>query len=153
MDLEIQKLKKEGLITIWAYKQNQKNYPGWNLACDQTGHAFLERLFKLMNNSTWSAKKSFQIDHPTKIILDAVNNLNGKAEWFSPRDLTLRFKKDPLHLDDWKISFSNNMLDIVVGGKKILELQEVLQKIRTGKDELAVSDPFDNHILYLWPIK
>jgi hypothetical protein len=153
MDSAIQKLKKEGLISVWIFKENQKNYPGWNLACDQTGHAFLERLFGLINNSTWSAKKTFQIDHPTKNILDTVNNLNGKAVWFSPKNLTVHFKKGSSNLDDWKISLSNDMLDIVGGEKKILELQSALQKMRTGKEELAVSDPSDNHILYLWPVK
>lgn len=55
MNKSILNFKHSGIISFWEI-QNDKNYPQWNLACDDLGRNSLIDLLTLMRLDAWSSK-------------------------------------------------------------------------------------------------
>jgi hypothetical protein len=67
--------RQAGLLHLWRFTENVKDYPGWHLATDPTGHAsFLDLLRRLRRTSEFSASRTVHPTPPSAELLAAVNN-------------------------------------------------------------------------------
>ena len=67
--------RQTGLVHLWRFTENEKNYPGWHLATDPAGHASLLDLLRRLRNTTESgASRAVHPTNPSSEILATVNN-------------------------------------------------------------------------------
>jgi len=73
--LDLNSWRQTGLIHLWRFTENVKNYPGWHLATDPTGHAsFLDLLTRLRVTSEPGASRTVHATSPSAKVLAIVNN-------------------------------------------------------------------------------
>lgn len=145
MDSSITKLKQTGTIYFWKFKDNLRNYPGWNISFDQDGADFLLGLLALMDCSEWSAKKSLHISEPNHKLLVTINNRGGNASWSFVKRLDLQLKKGETDL--WSITEQNYQLSLSFGSGKLVELRNT---IADKAFDVGITDSIGNNILYFW---
>ena len=92
MKAQIEKHKVNGKVYTWSYKDNNRNYPGWNFTVDLNASKSLSDLLNLMNDCEWSTKKTISTELPTELQLSVPNNQNGVAKCKSKSNLTLNCK-------------------------------------------------------------
>ena len=67
--------KQAGLLHIWRFTENVKNYPGWHLATDGAGHAsFVDLLTRLRSTTESGASRTVHSTSPSSEVLARVNN-------------------------------------------------------------------------------
>jgi hypothetical protein len=149
MKEEIQKFKVSGKVFLWKYKDNQRNYPGWNLTVDKVASPNLVDLLDLMDSCEWSTKKTLTTEEPTQAQLNVPNNQRGQAGWKSAQQLTLNSRK--LESDDfWAVIENNGDVEIQFGKGKLKKLRTAIAEIPLGKGDFAISDTKEENILYFW---
>ncbi|MCF1423247.1 hypothetical protein [Mangrovimonas futianensis] len=53
MKAQIEKHKVSGKVYVWTYKDNNRNYPGWNFTTDLKASESLSELLNLMSDCEW----------------------------------------------------------------------------------------------------
>jgi hypothetical protein len=149
MKAQIEKYKVIGKVYIWTYRDNQNNYPGWNLTVDKLASQSLSDLLDLMNACEWSSKKTFGLEVPTDLQIGVPNNQNGKARWKTVSNLTFNHRKNE-SINHWLIKTSKNNVEIQFGKNRLTELQAAINGIPHGKGDFAISSHDDENILYFW---
>jgi hypothetical protein len=149
MKTQIEKHKIGGKVHIWTYKDNQRNYPGWNITTDLKASEQLTQLLNLMNLCDWSSKKTFRTESPTNNQLSTLNNQRGFTTWKSKPNLTLNCKTTEPE-DHWLIRETDFGIEIQFGKTKLTELKNSINRIREGEGDFAISDQNDENILYFW---
>src|ERR1044071_2745683 len=56
MDPQFKKFKLNGHVYLWKYRENTRNYPGWNITLDDQAIDSLLTLFGLMNESEFTSE-------------------------------------------------------------------------------------------------
>lgn len=149
MKEEIQKFKVSGKVFLWKYKDDQRNYPGWNLTVDKAASQNLVDLLDLMESCEWSTKKNLITEEPTQAQLNVPNNQHGQADWKSAQQLTLNSRK--LESDDfWAVIEDNGDVEIQFGKGKLKQLRTAIAEVPLGKGDFAISDTIEENILYFW---
>ena len=149
MKAQIEKYRVNGKIYTWTYKDNQRNYPGWNFTVDLKASEDLSELLNLMNTCEWSSKKTLRTELPTDFQLKVTNNQGGTAKWKTKSNLTLNYKKSESE-NHWLINEINNGIEIQFGKRKLNELQEAIKGIPKGNGDFAICDQNEENILYVW---
>ncbi|SDH08093.1 hypothetical protein [Psychroflexus sediminis] len=149
MKAEIEKYKVKGKVYTWTYKDNQRNYPGWNFTVDSNASESLFELLNLMDACEWSTKKTLPTTSPTQNQLNVPNNQNGTAQWKSKPNLTLNYKTNESE-NHWRINELNNGIEIQFGKTKLTELQNAINGIPKGNGDFAICDQNEENILYFW---
>ena len=149
MDTQITKFKIKGRVYLWKYKENARNYPGWNLTMNNPASNSLTELLDLMKYSEYQSRKKVKITTPTSQQLDVPNNRNGQADFISVNNLLLNFEKfeDP---NFWKIIENDDQIELRFGSERLTELKKAIMGIPEGEGDFAISDERDENILYLW---
>ena len=149
MKSKIEKHKINGKIYTWIYKDNNRNYPGWNFTIDSKASENFLELLNLMNTCEWSTKKAIKTELPTQAQLNGVNNQSGIAKWKSKPNLTLNCKTNESR-NHWLINELDNGIEIQFGKTKLVELQNAIKEIQKGNGDFAISDKNEENILYFW---
>ena len=149
MKARIEKFKIKGKVYTWIYKDNFRNYPGWNFTIDLQASRCLSELLDLMKSCEWSSKKKFSTELPTDFQLGVPNNQSGTAKWKSEPNLTLNFKASESE-NYWRINELNNGIEIQFGKAKLTELQNAINGIPKGNGDFAISDQNEENIIYFW---
>ncbi len=149
MKAKIEKFKVNGKVYAWTYKDNQRNYPGWNFTLDKNACKSLTELLDLMNTCEWSSKKSFGLEIPNELQISLPNNQNGNAAWKTVSKLTFNHRKNESE-NHWLIKKSENGIEIQFGINKLTELQNAIKGIPKGEGDFAISSENDENILYFW---
>ncbi|WP_157471551.1 hypothetical protein [Marinifilum fragile] len=149
MKAQIEKYKISGKVYAWTYKENQRNYPGWNFSVDLKASECLSALLSLMNDCEWSSKKTISTELPTESQLKVPNNRNGVASWKSKSNLTLNCKTSESE-NYWKINELDDGIEIQFGKAKLTELQNAINGIPKGNGDFAITDQHEENILYFW---
>jgi hypothetical protein len=76
-DPRVESWKQSGRLYLWRYGQNTKNYPGWNLASDETGWQSISDLLERMAESTRDSRREISVAAPTALTLSVPNNRAG----------------------------------------------------------------------------
>ncbi len=146
MDSSIEKFIPVGSISIWKYSEKNPLHRHWNLTADTKGCDSLLELLSLMQVSQFSSKKTVRLALPTDQQINVPNNRNAK--WHSKLILELKYTKS--NNDQWQLYETNNTIEIIAGNNKLIELCEVLKKIKNNKGDFAISDGNDDNVLYFW---
>ena len=149
MKEEIEKYKVHGKVYVWSYKDNIRNYPGWNFTVDLKASESLSELLNLMSGCEWSTKTKITTELPTQSQLNVPNNQNGIAKWKSEPNLTFNYKTSESE-NHWMIKELDNGIEIQFGKAKLTELQNAINGIPKGNGDFAISDENEESILYFW---
>jgi len=149
MKAQIEKHKVSGKVYAWTYKDNNRNYPGWNFTVDLKASESLSELLNLMSACEWSTKKKITTEIPTQAQLNVPNNQNRVAKWKSKPNLTLNCKTSESE-NHWLIKELDNGIEIQFGKEKLTELQNAINGIPKGNGDFAISDQNEENILYFW---
>ena len=90
--------------TAWRYRQDTRNYSGWNLAANQLGWESLFDLLGRMVSSPWACRREISVSRPTARILAVPNNPGGSEGLESPPCLILEMPRGKVGTanGDWK---------------------------------------------------
>ncbi|WP_289056176.1 hypothetical protein [Carboxylicivirga marina] len=149
MKTQIEKYKVHGKVYAWTFKDNQRNYPGWNLTVDLTASKDLTTLLDFMKVCEWTSKKTIDLELPTNLQIAIPNNQNGQAKWKTKSNLTLSCKKNESD-NHWVINETKSGIEIQFGKNKLTELQTAIIGIPEGKGDFAIANEQDDDILYIW---
>jgi len=73
--LELNSWRQTGVLHLWRYTENVRNYPGWHLATDLAGHAsFLDLLTLLKSAAESRASRTVKPTIPSAEVLATANN-------------------------------------------------------------------------------
>jgi len=144
MDKEIEKHKTFGRIACWKFKENLKNYPGWNICFDAIGRESIIALLDKMDWSEWPSKKSINITDPLEIKQEWILN-NGKI--FIPKSIIIKNKKEPRDL--WSLKVIDDKLIISIGSEKLTELKNNIKK-EIFDEAMVGNESENNNLLYFW---
>lgn len=145
----IEKYILNGKVYTWTYKDNNRNYPGWNFTVDLKAGESLIEILKLMDICDWSTKKNISATIATQAQLSVPNNQNGIAKWKPIKNMTLSCKKSESG-NHWLINELDNGIEIQFGKEKLVELQNAIIRILNGDGDFAISDQNEENILYFW---
>ncbi len=149
MKAQIEKYKITGKVYAWTYKDNLRNYPGWNFTVDLKASESLSTLLNLMNDCEWSSKKTISTELPTESQLKVPNNQNGDASWKSKPNLTFNCKTSESG-NYWKVIELDNGIEIQFGKAKLTELISAIIEIPKGKGDFTITDQNDMNVIYFW---
>ncbi len=149
MKAQIEKYKITGKVYTWTYKDNLRNYPGWNFTVDLKASESLSTLLNLMNDCEWSSKKTISTELPTESQLKVPNNQNGAASCKSKPNLTLNCKTSESE-NYWKVIELDNGIEIQFGKAKLTELISAIIEIPKGKGDFTITDQNDMNVIYFW---
>jgi hypothetical protein len=73
--LDVNSWRQTGIFHFWRFTENVKNFPGWHLAFDPSGHAsFLDLLTRLRGATESNPSRTVQLRPPSAEVLSTVNN-------------------------------------------------------------------------------
>ena len=146
---QIEKYKVVGDIYVWKYRENQRNYPGWNFTMDKNASFSMVELLNLMDSCEWSSKKLILLSKPTQMQLDVPNNMKGKAKFKGYEELILNFRKTEDE-NYWVITELKDCIEIKFGKNRLSELKNAIMGIPLGKGDFGISDENEDNILNIW---
>lgn len=149
MKAKIKKYKVTGKVFIWKYKDNLRNYPGWNFTVDIKASQSLLRLLELMNNCEWSSQNIITTEIPTELQIRVPNNQNGNARWKTKKNLKLKCIKT-MSETHWLINEMENEVEIQFGKAKLEEFKNAITGIPEGKGDFDISDQNAENIMFFW---
>lgn len=144
MEQAIEKFKFKGNLYIWKYHR-LSNYPGWNITFNTLMGIELVNVLTLMQSSQWPSKKAVLTTIPTEQAETPIKN----QVWQTKPQLVLSFKKFAA-AGHWIILSSQDSIEIQFGSSKVKELIKSIEKQLQGNNDFAISDSFENNILYFW---
>jgi hypothetical protein len=151
--------RQRGAVFLWRYRENRRNYPGWNIAADDQGCEWLLELLERLREAGSELAISLRVARPTESVLGVPKNMNGKARWSSRESLSVRLAPRRLPEDTWTLKADSVSVTITAGRKKLDELRRAVADMRAGEGDYAVGPAraadaadCDDQCLYIWPL-
>lgn len=151
-DPQVDKWKQTGTVYCWRYRDNARNYPGWNIAADKEGCAELLSLIDLMEAAPYSSSKTIRLTPPTDDVLSVPNNRLGEARWTAARSLSLRYPKGKVEPDHWDLEREGDTLTLSIGEAKLRELRSGVEDMMAGEGDWGIGES-DEEILFFWWVR
>jgi hypothetical protein len=147
VDPKFKKYKLNGQLYLWHYRDNLRNYPGWNITIDDKGCDSLIDLFNQMEYSKYSSQVTLVASVPTR---KQVRRANDDARFYHARYLELKFRKGIGSY--WQLTESPTTLMIQFGERKMIEFKGAVAKLKNREDDFAICNEMedDESILYFW---
>lgn len=140
--------KQNGLISLWRYTQNERNYPGWHLSADAAGCESLALLLQSLVVDGHAATRTVLLEAPNARTLSVPNNLGGHANYETPEKLRLRFSEDagvwlfPATLEPAELTFGKDWLE---------PLQQGLEAMSRGQGDYCIGIKQEGSLpLWFW---
>jgi len=138
--------KQSGAISLWRYKENQRNFPGWHLTADATGCASLLTLLDSFASDGRTCSRTLAIQAPTPAIL-AVPNKRSSA-WQSPSKLRLSLSANPA---EWSFPESLEPAALIFGSDWLSKLRQGIAGISHGEGDYSIGVPGGGNLqLWFW---
>ena len=147
-DPNVTRWKQRGLIYIWHYKDNVRNFPGWHFTADNDGCTAMLELCALMQQAEYPARKTLQLSNPPD---DVVQVVNPGSRWFSASSIEIRYPKDRVAADAWEMKSVDNKVRLIVGPRKLEELEDSIRELmEEGVGDYAICPENDSPDMELW---
>ena len=138
MNLRSSAGKRRGAIFLWRYRDNARNYPGWNLSADASGACSLLRRLRALAQSSHGTSRTVNVDVPTLTVLRVPNNEGGKARWWAPSRWRVAFQPDPEHRDLWKFPDDEDPAVLTLGRDRLADLIKGVEAITHGRGDYSI---------------
>lgn len=84
--------QQHGTVSLWRYRDNARNFPGWQLTADAEGCASLLTLLDALHTEGAGASRTLQLSAPGPAQLAVPNNRD--ARWVAPQTMRLILDED-----------------------------------------------------------
>jgi hypothetical protein len=113
--LELNSWRQTGVLHLWRFTENVRNYPGWHLATDPTGLvSLLDLLTRLRGTSESSASRTVHPTGPSAEVLETVNNRRSPV--VSPARVRVARSDAP---DGWTITEQDADVTVTMGVEQL----------------------------------
>lgn len=129
--MNINDWKQDGRVSIWRYEGDLRNYPGWQLNCDEAGAASLVCLIKVLAQSTESSERTVSVTRPAQRQL-SVPNCSAKSR--SPDKLILKVSPE------WCISELEGKVILCFPREMASEIENGLQALLEGGGDYCIGE-------------
>lgn len=110
-----------GLLYVWTYLENRRNFPGWHLTADDAACARLSRTIQGLSAGSLSEPQVFPVWPVTPAVLAVPNN--GRAKARSATELRVALAQEPRH---FSLEERDGVLTIKAGSERLEELRKNL---------------------------
>lgn len=151
MRTDVTSWKQKGVISLWRYEENIRNYPGWHLTADATGVESLIFLLNLMRESCAATYRTITITPPSASALCVPNNKGGKASFIAPQKWRIEYTKRAELSETWHFPVTSESASLLMGANFLALLAAGVEGILHGKGDYSIgSSGADNSVLWFW---
>jgi len=134
-------------VCCWRYTENEKSFPGWNLAADPAACVELVAQLEELLRATEPSSVTRALEAPTPDVLAVPNNLGGGAALVAVQELRVAFVPSSPP-DRWRLEPSARCLGVSAGSAALRELIEQLEDVRDGDGDCWMGSGEDE--LWFW---
>ncbi len=139
--------KQVGVVSLWRYTENERNYPGWHLNSDSTGCESLLALVDELDRNPGS-HRTVQLVSPSQAQLAVPNNKNGRAAWLAPAKLKLTRSTEN---EAWSFPPDHNPASLTFGSRWMENLREGIAGISKGRGDFSIGNAGPGSLpLWFW---
>ena len=139
--MEVYRWKQKGNLYLWRYRDNPKNYPGWQFTGDKEGVNSLCEILSLMLTEEKNVKRTIQLSTPSEVEL-SISGCTSKA--IPEMKVSLHCEvEEPI---DWCIKPYADSMDILCSPFSARGLRESLKKWLSGENDFS----FGHNANQLW---
>jgi hypothetical protein len=153
-DSRVESWQQAGNLYLWRYAHRAKNYPGWNLAADETGRQSLFDLLGRMAASPWACRREISVIEPTARILAVPNNPAGSEGVESAQCLILEVPRGRVGDRQWRLESDPKRVVLEVGPSKLAEVHAAVGSMPATGGDFAVGpddlNAWKETSLWLW---
>ncbi len=158
-DPSVKRWRQSGKVYLWRYRDNSRNYPGWNMTTDVAGCSSLLELLDLIDAARWSCTAAIRVSRPTPEILNMVGNMAGAARWSSRGTFVLRVPKGKVTEDHWDVRVDARTVTLTLGVARLPEFRQAVIDLQQGEGDFGLGPPdesdlhdaaFDRQCLSFW---
>ena len=84
-DPRVEGWEQAGNLWLWRYRQNTRNYPGWNLAANQLGWESLFDLLGRMVSSSWACRREISVSSADPHVSSRYPTIPADQRGWNPR--------------------------------------------------------------------
>jgi hypothetical protein len=141
--------KQRGIVSLWRYTENTRNYPGWHLTADAAGVAsLLDLCSRLGGGVEGTGARTVSISRPSTEVLSVSNNKNACAKWIAPPKWRIQYAPDTE--DAWSFSVAGPAT-VLVGSLYLPRLMGGLAAIASRKGDYSIGgDDVTEHLWFWW---
>jgi hypothetical protein len=136
--------KHSGVVVLWRYTDNDRNYRGWHLTADGAGCVSLLALLDAFAADRVAGSRTVRISRPTASVLAVPNQ--RPSQWVSPSKLRLTFSLTP---SEWRFPASADQAELVIGADWLPKLRRGVADIANGQGDYRIG-VLDDGSLPLW---
>lgn len=149
-DARVARWKQRGTVHCWRYRDNSRNYPGWNLAADEDACRSLLALIEFMSAAPYSSAQTIRLSPPSHLVLSVPGNRNGDARWTAARSLQLQYRNGMVTADHWTLDRDGADLTLSVGEASLAELRSGIDDMAHGRGDWGIGELPDEFVTYWW---
>jgi hypothetical protein len=153
-DSRVERWKQSGNLYLWRYADNTKNYPGWNLAAEETGWKSLFDLLGRIAASPLACRREISVIKPTARILAVPNNPAGSEGIESAQRLILEVPRGTVGDRQWRLESNQKRVVLEVGPSKLAELHGAVGSMPSTGGDFAIGPDaqrtWKEKSLWLW---
>jgi hypothetical protein len=147
---EVTTWKQEGLLSLWHYTENERNYPGWHLSADPAGSVSLSALLRAFEASKVESYRTLTIMVPSRAVLGVPNNRGGGAGYRAPSKWRLKYLPDPDNAKIWHFEEANNVVELALGSDGLEDLITGVKDIASGKGDYSIGLDGNEELWFWW---
>ena len=132
-----------GSISLWRYRENVRNYPGWHLSADRRGGESLHALLLALRST--SGHRTVPITRPTAEVLSVPNNKNGTAKWIAVDKWRIEYAE----ANHWAFTQKGELALLTIGTEDMADLIAGVATMQADGD-YSIGEGESGQRLWLW---
>ncbi|MCF7750275.1 hypothetical protein KQ945_05925 [Bacillus subtilis subsp. subtilis] len=138
--------QQHGTMSLWSYRDNLRNFPGWHLGADAAGGVSLLALLDALGIDGAGATRTLQITAPSAAQLAVPNNRD--AQWEAPTTWRLTFD-DGVPFWQWQVE--ERRVSLRLGSEAMADLRHGVLDIAAGRGDHSVGHGAQALWFWWWP--
>jgi len=125
--------QQHGTVSLWSYRDNLRNYPGWHIGADAAGCVSLLALLDALEVDGAGATRTLHLSPPSPAQLAVPNNRD--ARWDAPTTLRLAVDEDVAF---WQWEVDGARATLRLGKAAMAALRQGVLDIAVGRGDYSV---------------
>lgn len=142
-NFQVNQWQQRGRLFLWK-NWHQPGEP-WNLTADGEGYDALAELLDLMQRAPKPCKKIFILTKP-----EHPPDSSEERPFFAARQLTIKYLKDVVQDDHWRLREAGPSLVLAVGRSRLAELQATITDLQNGTSTGNCAVGGEDNPLRIW---